>query len=945
MSPGVGLSARASMLFESIKKRIVNGLINEILALEPLHLELVGHGLIELLENKTLIHHGINKDYKFVGYTVDSFSDDSLVIAQYSTEAGYFDNTGTQEKPAFKKIEKDTDSAEAHRAPTAKTKIYLLSSQEEKPSFRASFNKTEIAQRLGESLIVLDARELAKRIYDTSVEKPEAAAFFRAFFPEFAHALDNFEYYGRLPAQCENHQSDEGVLAAIRGHFSAGNTVAVLHGLSGSGKTQAAIDFVHKEAAQFENYIWLASGDWNPDIPLTAVTRARGGGPINVVGSFNSTKSILVIDKLDRAVDPAVFFELEAGFKRGGVVLVTSQVAAPGAPTHVPMPQLQRDVAIRILGEDPTKASDTCERFVEACKFLPLVLATARTVVEAQGIPRDAFYTEVLAAPDALSRNDGVSILRSILGKLDGAPRAALERIANTGLHIHDGAFLGYYIGHIPRTELQKLALLSPASAPGVLFVHDLVCEVMQTADEVGSLVAALEGYIEQSQGEMSPSILRQIHLCQMQLLTEHDRRGTRDPDWLVYALLQVEGGRSVVSAAYAGCAIDPAGRLAALMCVIDAREQHGYLIASADERHAYYTRCAQEYGDAVLAAKGRNRAELLHHLGKALRRTGEIDSALHTFQQLLKLEPSWHATHGQVAHLGAQHDATEQAKQAGEQSLRFLVAQMIKDPMSVPLRVSMAALANLRSYKEYVDELSTSEDMVHGLAQVISLSALEGLDQFYDAFLAFTSKFGYRHPRSCLELVRAIVDMFLVSPDSIGWRHLLSASESLANAAQSAGRAGEASLAQRLSKLSCVYADALLASQTVDGYSARGLAKVFIIADMPQRALDVISAVPAEQVNHWLLYRMAEGQMALKLPEAPQTAREALSDAIGDPRAKRQLAAYYDLLSRCLEQAGDVPGAIEQAQSALDCSQDELYRSELEARLQILKHRYPQKG
>ena len=48
------------MLFESIKKRIISRLVDEISALDPTHLELAGHGLVELVENKRLVHHGIN---------------------------------------------------------------------------------------------------------------------------------------------------------------------------------------------------------------------------------------------------------------------------------------------------------------------------------------------------------------------------------------------------------------------------------------------------------------------------------------------------------------------------------------------------------------------------------------------------------------------------------------------------------------------------------------------------------------------------------------------------------------------------------------------------------------------------------------------------------------------------------------------------------------------
>lgn len=925
------------MLFESIKQRIVSGLISEISALDPLHLELAGHGLVELLENRRLVHHGINKDYKFVGYTVDSFSDDSTIVAQYSTEDSYFKDTGKDGVAVYEKIEKDAQSAETHSSTTGATKIYLMSTDQEIPSFRAKFNGTPLAQKLGEALVILDARELARRIYDLSVERPDAAAFFSEFFPEFGQALDNFEYFGRLPAQCANHQSHGEVLTALRNHFAGGRSLAVLHGLSGSGKTQAAIDFVHTEAANFDNYVWLASGDWNPDIPLSAVTRRRGGRPLNVVGSFNSTKTILVFDRFDQAVDPAVFAELQPGFDKGGVVIVTSQVAVPGADSHVPIPRVSRDVAMRILGEDPAQAREISEQFVDACGFLPLVLATAKSVIESQGIPRDAFYKEVLTSPDALSGDDGISILRSILSRLDGAPLAALQKIANTGLGMHDGGFLAHFIGHVPKLELQKLAFLSPASAPGILLVHDLVCRAIRTADSTADLVMEVERYIDQLQGEMTPSALRQIHLSRTQLLDERRRRGERDPDWLLYALLQIEGAKQEVFGAYAGWPIVPDGSLAALMSTINAREQYAYTLDH-QERPGYYATCAQEYDRAFGAAQGRNRAELLHHLGKAYRRSGEIDRALATFQQLLELEPTWHATHGQIAHLGAQHDANEQAKEAGHRSLDHLVTQMIEDPTAVPLRVAMAALSNLRSYPELTEKLNADEQSINALGEVISQSALEGLDQFYDAFFAFTSKFSYRHPRISFELVSAVGDMFEVSPASIGKKHLLSVSESLANVAQNAERAGDEALARRLSGLSLVYAESLLAAGALDSFTARGVAKVFTIAGDPARALQIITGVPAGQVNHWLLYRRAEAELALELPQSLQTAREALAGAQADPRAAKNLASYFDMVSRCLKHAGNYPAALEQARLAVTHSDEGPFRLELTERLNALE-------
>ncbi|WP_431077967.1 tetratricopeptide repeat protein [Pseudomonas siliginis] len=925
------------MSFESIKQRITKRLIDEIGSLDATSLELMGHGLIELLEHRRLIHHGINKDYKFVGYTVDSFSDDSTIIAQYSTEKGYFQNDGDAKVPTFTKIEKDINSAKAHRPPTPVTKIYLMSTEEEQPSFRALFNRTDAANDLADALVVLDARELAKIIYDLSIERPDAATFFRQFLPEFDDALDHFEYFGRLPAQCANHQSNEAALRALREHFAGGQSVAVLHGLSGSGKTQVAIDFVHNEAANYDNHVWLAGGDWHPDTPLSAVTRKRGGRPLNVVGNFNAVKTILVVDRIDLAINPAIFAELRPGFDKGGVVIVTSQVAAPGACSHVPIPQVSPDVALRILGEDPTYPTDASGRFVAACSFLPVILATARSVIESGGVPRQRFYEEVLATPDVLSGDDGVSILSRILGNLSEAPRKALQQIANTGLAMHDAEFIAHLVGHLPKQELQKLAVLSPAGAPGVLLVHELVARAARTRDGVEDLVREVERYLDSLKGEMTPSALRQIHLSRNALLEEHARRGCGEPDWLAYALLQLEGAKNVSFSAYAQRPIDPNGSLAALMSSIDAREQYAFTLPLA-ARKAYYSGCVDEYHAALDGAEGRIKAELLHHLGKAYRRCGEIDKALVTFQKLLEIEPDWHATLGQIAHLGTQYGASEAAKQAGENALHQLLGSMIRSPAAVPLRVSMAVLSNLRSYPNLVAELNSDELIVKSLSRIICQAALEGLDQFYDAFYAFTSKFGYEHPDVSFKLVSAAGDMFEVSPKSIGKSHLLNVGETLANVSQNALRSGDKGLARKLSGLSLVYVEALLAGDDPDGFTRRGIAKVFTVAGHPRRALEVINVVPADKLDHWLLYRRAEAELSLGMAEALITAKDALARAQTDPRAQKNLAAYLDMVSRCLSAAGDTKDAVDQMRLALAHCSGGRFQRELTDRLASLE-------
>ncbi|MCO7519309.1 MULTISPECIES: hypothetical protein [unclassified Pseudomonas] len=268
------------MQSDLIKKRIIGNLIGEVVELDASSLEIVGHSLIELLEDNRLIHHGLNKDYRPVGYTIDTFSQDFLVAGEYSAEKDYFlgkvskapDGQGSSqgqdteganaEAPVatYAKIEKDVQHVLDHAAGKLPQKIYLICSQEEPESFRAKFNRTGIAKEHGERLNILDARELARLIFEFSTQNQTAAAFYTTFFPGFSQDLDNYAYYGKAPASCEYHVSDAAVVVAIRDHFDQGNRVCLLTGISGSGKTQATVDYLQQEGKYYENYMWITGG-------------------------------------------------------------------------------------------------------------------------------------------------------------------------------------------------------------------------------------------------------------------------------------------------------------------------------------------------------------------------------------------------------------------------------------------------------------------------------------------------------------------------------------------------------------------------------------------------------------------------------------------------------------------------------------------------------------
>lgn len=512
--------------------------------LNSVDLEIVGHKMVSILEGKDLIHHGINKDHKPSGYTVDAFSSDSSIIAEYSTDRNYFSDYVTDRPNAsYKKIHKDINHALNHIAPSAIEKIYLVCSHEEPPSFRQNFNQTDIFLNNREKIEIYDSRKIAKTIYQQSIENPSYADFYKDFFPNFSQELDSWEYYGKIPVQCENFCSEPAVLEAIDNHYTKGNRLCVLHGISGSGKTQASIDYVHFRKNEYKNYIWITGEDWKKDTSLSAVQRTRGGAPINVAGIFNKLKTVLVIDSIERAISEEMFKELEPGFQLGGIVLVTSQIANPGENYYLPMPQISENVALSILGEENPQSALT-KKVIEKCRFSPLILSTIRKMVELEHIDRQDLYQEILDSPEDVSGPDGASIIQKVLDRLDSRTLENLRKIANTGLTVFDLDFLRRFTTNLCCSKLQQFSIFLPTNIPEVVKIHDLICTAMNDHPEHIEIVQKIEVYITDKRGEMTPSVLRQIHLAK-ELIWEYKEQH-QELDWLTYALFQIECEKNI---------------------------------------------------------------------------------------------------------------------------------------------------------------------------------------------------------------------------------------------------------------------------------------------------------------------------------------------------------------------------------------------------------------
>lgn len=236
-----------------------------------------------------------------------------------------------------------------------------------------------------------------------------------------------------------------------------------------------------------------------------------------------------------------------------------------------------------------------------------------------------------------------------------------------------------------------------------------------------------------------------------------------------------------------------------------------------------------------------------------------------------------------------------------------------------------------------------SNTEQVQSLADVIALSALEGLDQFYEAYLSFTSIFAYQHPEICVALAEGFPEILSMPPELVDKSQWISACESLGNTAVAAGEAGKTDLRDRITAAGVVFATALGSKPGFRSYDARAIAKMYLLAGMSDEALDTILKIPPEVLNmdHWLLYRKAEAELGVgKLGDGLKTAERALVLAKDDKKGLERIASYHELLSKCHEALGATEAAIEQTEAALEACQAGKYKNALVGRLEELKRR-----
>ena len=331
----------------------------------------------------------------------------------------------------------------------------------------------------------------------------------------------------------------------------------------------------------------------------------------------------------------------------------------------------------------------------------------------------------------------------------------------------------------------------------------------------------------------------------------------------------------------------------------------------------------------------------LLHHRGKALSRCHEYADAVDCFKQVILRKQDYYPAYVQLAKIGTIKNCGIAIREAGAKALNDLLKYYLKNERrEIPLRVMLQSISRLPSYYEIKREIDKDEQAVERLSNIILSSALEGFGQLYEAFVAFTSSFGYHYPQFLLNIVKTIPELLMVAADNLEKRQWISVCEVMANIVNAAKRMGDCKIECLAKGETKHFADEVVIKKNDwKDFDLRAIVKAYNVIGEPCISLQFLKDNTEEvAISHWTLYRKAETELLLQLPEAVDTARQALEKLREDSRAKHEReSSYCELLARCYEMMGNRMKALELYHEAIDKCNDKKYEAELRNKLKDL--------
>ncbi|RIX31858.1 hypothetical protein [Sphingomonas edaphi] len=710
-----------------------------------------GGKLLDHLLQTPLEHSGVNYLGLPVSSVLDSTSDDGAVVAQYSSERGYF-------AAGMDKAYTDIDKALSRR-PNAR-RILLIAAERKRPIAADDFKKKVLAEpRMnGRSIGILGAQTIAGLIVRKLLFNDAAIEELSQYLPVLAELRDEAARDRLFPTLQSQHSPRPFINAEISQRL-ASSPCLILTGIGGSGKSAAATAFGVESVQNYHLRIWLEPEEYRGATALQGMPLVRGGAKRNIANLLKRQRCLLVIDDPSHDIEQA---QLATLCGPGSHVLVTARASLAG---EYRMPELTPEEGQAVLNgylEEPCPPEIFAKVWATVGGHplsLALMNAAIRNGATWEDLALDCREVGQLADPQQRLADRLLDRYRSVLrdelsffrwaGRPESDYRFAREAILPAGIR-----------------KLNDRALTS-SDRPTAVRLHDVVFASLSSldwwrADEDSRWNNMLECYLAKT-CDLNDLSFRTAALSLRDRLFALVNSGDRRPAY-VLALLEVTSPESseeiaVENPVNRAKVVSAAGRSVHPLLIREIIEtfEWQYLRAKhdgSDQASAYVKEGLGLFTD-LLSLPGltsRQRSEVRHHFGKALAWADRHEDAWREFEAVLASDAPLDASRLQLMRGYKREGENEKAIALGEEVISAAEAQPNKISPSLLLAVLQAIPWREKAARELI--LRPRQDFI---VRTIIENAKAGLEQAYGTLAAVARYWSQESPAVLEDVLQAV--------------------------------------------------------------------------------------------------------------------------------------------------------------------------------------------
>lgn len=906
---------------DKLRQRAVLALLEDIKIIDSNDLETLAHALAQIIEDRPLIHRGLTVTGRPVGYTVDAFSAEQHMIVEASVEKDYFNEP-------FDKLIDDIQHARTTNSDCKR--LYLFSSQI-CPNSKGGAVATVIRQESFGVCVMewYDARRTAEAIFDHVIVNDNRRPFFEDFLPSLIRLFTEYVFSNAAPALPADLVDDGQRSTAIADALTA-NQIVNLFGLSGSGKTYAAIAFAAKNEDTFSGTFWLRGEDVSGANDFRMVRLQRLGVTMNLASLIRATDCLVVIDNctIDGAQLKAM---LPSDINPKARILTTALHPLRGHVHDLELPTLSDNSSLAILNQGaccptPEQAKD----ILRLTHRHALILAILRDAVDETEATWDAIIADIKKNLAIYESKDHRTILDRILVQHSTGIIDELLTLKWLGTPLLDPEFARAVLGIAGVAKLLRRSILRPTGL-GQFKIHDLIIECLKHFKMDGSPAlnpsGQFWGYFQKTWEASPHHFQRSLHLHRSQIAAACDS-SVPQPGLPAYLALLLENcplspeGIALLAATEMGPHLENRAELGS---IIEALEHCIKLPDDEAERESLLRNAVQRLTDALQLATGQViRTDLLHHRGKFRHWLKDVTGASDDFMTVLELQPDNWAALLQLARVKNDCSATDY--------LRRIVDAFEKSPATVPVTVILSALSELGKSAHVSLRNEVVRNRIKVIQTAISYSLVAGYSQPYHMLGRLGRHIFFPHPDVLLQLAGIVTFPPVENAANNEVFDIAECLKCIGKAHREAQTDPDAALpwcSQAIPYYGRV--------SPVNGFQLTMYAECHIILRNFTEANKVLDQVLASKREaHWW-HRKAQTLLGL---ERMDDALLALEHSFTDPNAETYRGTFYQTKARILAVKND-PHCIEAAQSALALVSDAKHKRQIESELHNYQSRF----